>query len=144
MDAGVLAKQPYKSPGQRTRYEYVLTGRGRQLFPVLVSLVEFGMLLQGDAKRLDLVHGDGCGAPLVTYVSAPKATACSSPSRGAHPPQTKALSASEMQRSTAPVGLNKPYGRCMGRLRGWSAPGHGHADERGGHAGRPAWVNSPV
>jgi hypothetical protein len=35
---------------------------------VLVSLVEFGMLLQGDARRLDLVHGDGCGAPLVTHV----------------------------------------------------------------------------
>ena len=68
VDAGVLAKQPYKSPGQRTRYEYVLTGRGRQLFPVLVSLVEFGMLLQGDARRLDLVHGEGCGAPLVTHV----------------------------------------------------------------------------
>jgi hypothetical protein len=46
----------------------VLTTRGRQLFPVLVSLVEFGMLLQGDARRLDLVHGEGCGAPLATYV----------------------------------------------------------------------------
>ena len=64
----MLAKQPYKSPGQRTRYEYVLTGRGRQLFPVLVSLVEFGMLLQGDARRLDLVHGEGCGASLATHV----------------------------------------------------------------------------
>src|ERR1700742_4999480 len=68
VDAGVLSKQPYKTPGQRTRYEYVLTGRGRQLFPVLVSLVEFGMLLQGDARRLDLVHGEGCGAPLATHV----------------------------------------------------------------------------
>jgi DNA-binding HxlR family transcriptional regulator len=68
VEAGVLAKQPYKSPGQRTRYEYVLTGRGRQLFPLLVSLVDFGMLLQGDARRLELVHGDGCGAPLATHV----------------------------------------------------------------------------
>ena len=55
-------------PGQRTRYEYVLTGRGRQLFPLLVSLVDFGMLLQGDARRLELVHSDGCGAPLATHV----------------------------------------------------------------------------
>jgi DNA-binding HxlR family transcriptional regulator len=68
VDAGVLAKQPYKAPGQRTRYEYVLTTRGRQLFPVLVSLVEFGMLLQGDSRRLDFVHGEGCGAPLVAHV----------------------------------------------------------------------------
>jgi len=68
VEAGVLAKQPYKTPGQRTRYEYVLTGRGRQLFPVLVSLIEFGLLLQGDAKRLDLVHGEDCGAALATHV----------------------------------------------------------------------------
>jgi DNA-binding HxlR family transcriptional regulator len=68
VDAGVLTKQPYKVPGQRTRYEYVLTGRGRQLFPVLVSLIEFGLLLQGDARRLDLVHGEGCGASLLTHV----------------------------------------------------------------------------
>ena len=46
----------------------VLTGLGRQLFPVLVSLIEFGRLLQGDAKRLDLLHGDGCGAPVATNV----------------------------------------------------------------------------
>ncbi len=68
VDAGVLAKQPYKTPGQRTRYEYVLTGRGHQLFPVLASLIEFGLLLQGDARRLDVVHGDGCGAALSVNV----------------------------------------------------------------------------
>jgi DNA-binding HxlR family transcriptional regulator len=68
VEAGILAKQPYKTPGQRVRYEYVLTGRGRQLFPVLVSLIEFGQQLQGDAQRLDLVHGGGCGAPLTTHV----------------------------------------------------------------------------
>jgi DNA-binding HxlR family transcriptional regulator len=68
VDAGILAKQPYKTPGQRVRYEYVLTGLGRQLYPVFVSLIEFGLQLQGDAKRLDLVHGDDCGARLSTYV----------------------------------------------------------------------------
>lgn len=66
--AGVLSKKPYRTPGQRTRYEYVLTGRGRQLYPVLVSLIEFGLHLQGDAGRLDLVHGEGCGAAIVTHV----------------------------------------------------------------------------
>ncbi len=68
VEAGILTKQPYQEPGQRTRYEYVLTSRGRELFPVIVSLIEFGLLLQGDAKRLDLVHGDGCGAKIVAQV----------------------------------------------------------------------------
>ncbi len=68
VEAGILTKQPYKTPGQRTRYEYVLTGRGRELFPVMVSLIEFGLLMQGDSKRLDLIHGDGCGASIVSQV----------------------------------------------------------------------------
>jgi len=68
VDAGVLTKQPYRTPGQRTRYEYVLTGRGRQLYPVLVSLIEFGLQLQGDARRLDLIHGGDCEAAIVTHV----------------------------------------------------------------------------
>jgi DNA-binding HxlR family transcriptional regulator len=68
VDAGVLAKQPYKEPGKRTRYEYVLTARGRQIFPVIVSLIEFGLLLQGDANRFELVHGDGCGGSVMSQV----------------------------------------------------------------------------
>jgi DNA-binding HxlR family transcriptional regulator len=68
VDAGVFCKQPYTTPGQRTRYEYVLTARGRQLYPVVVSLFEFGLHLQGDARRLDLVHGEDCGASIVAHV----------------------------------------------------------------------------
>ena len=34
----------------------------------VMLLVEFGMLLQGDARRLDMVHGDGCGASIVSQV----------------------------------------------------------------------------
>jgi DNA-binding HxlR family transcriptional regulator len=68
VDAGVLSKQPYKTPGQRTRYEYVLTGRGSQLYPLLVSLIDFGFQLQGDARRLEVVHGEDCGASIVTHV----------------------------------------------------------------------------
>jgi DNA-binding HxlR family transcriptional regulator len=74
VDAGLLAKQPYQQPGQRTRYEYVLTDRGRELFPVLLSLIEFGRLLQGEtplqgetANSLEFVH-DRCGAPLVPRI----------------------------------------------------------------------------
>jgi DNA-binding HxlR family transcriptional regulator len=67
VDAGLLAKQPYRPPGQRTRYEYVLTERGRDLFPVLVSLIEFGRLLQGESSAMELIH-DGCGAPVIPQV----------------------------------------------------------------------------
>ena len=67
VDAGLLAKQPYQQPGQRTRYEYVLTERGRDLFPVLLSLIEFGRLLQGEASALEFAH-EGCGAPLVPQI----------------------------------------------------------------------------
>jgi DNA-binding HxlR family transcriptional regulator len=67
VDAGLLAKQPYQQPGERTRYEYVLTDRGRDLYPVLVSLIEFGRLLQGESSTMELVH-DGCGAPVAAQV----------------------------------------------------------------------------
>lgn len=67
VDAGLLRKEPYQQPGQRTRYEYVLTDRGRDLFPVLLSLIEFGRLLQGEASGLEFVH-EGCGASLVPQI----------------------------------------------------------------------------
>jgi len=35
---------------------------------VIVSLIEFGLLLQGDANRLELVHGDGCGGSVMSQV----------------------------------------------------------------------------
>ncbi|WP_081290444.1 winged helix-turn-helix transcriptional regulator [Mycobacterium asiaticum] len=67
VDAGLLEKRPYQQPGQRMRYEYALTQRGRDLFPVLISLIEFGRVLQGDSSATELVH-EGCGAPIVPQV----------------------------------------------------------------------------
>src|ERR1700744_1166628 len=144
VDAGVLAKQPYKSPGQRTRYEYVLTGRGRQLFPVLVSLVEFGMLLQGDARRLDLVHGEGCGAPLATHVQCAEG-------HNVQLAQAEARLRPKQKRGPRPQIARGPhdglfecsYGRCVDRLRGRVVDGDGDADERRGHPGRPAGGQFP-
>jgi len=53
---GVLAKQPYREPGQRTRYEYVLTDMGRDLLPVVLGLMEWGdKYLQGDDAPLKVV-----------------------------------------------------------------------------------------
>lgn len=42
VDAGLLARRPYREPGQRTRQEYVLTSMGRDLFPALVALLQWG------------------------------------------------------------------------------------------------------
>jgi hypothetical protein len=55
-------------PVRRTRYEYVLTERGRALFPLLVALMRWGRTIQGDAHGgVELAHAD-CGALLVPAV----------------------------------------------------------------------------
>jgi len=40
VDAGILAKRPYQE--HPTRYEYVLTDKGRDLWPVLTSMRQWG------------------------------------------------------------------------------------------------------
>jgi DNA-binding HxlR family transcriptional regulator len=62
-----MDKRPYRQPGQRTRHEYVLTARGRDLFPVLLSLIQFGTSLEGAAGTIEIIH-DGCGAPVLPRV----------------------------------------------------------------------------
>jgi DNA-binding HxlR family transcriptional regulator len=42
VDAGLLDRRPYQEPGQRTRYEYVLTESGQDLLPVVVALAGWG------------------------------------------------------------------------------------------------------
>jgi len=46
---GLLRREPYQDPGQRRRYEYRLTGKGLDLYPVLVALNEWGARYYGDA-----------------------------------------------------------------------------------------------
>lgn len=46
---GLFERSPYKEPGQRTRYEYVLTDKGRELLPAVLALMQWGdKYLQGD------------------------------------------------------------------------------------------------
>jgi DNA-binding HxlR family transcriptional regulator len=55
-ELGVLAKQPYKEAGRRTRQEYVLTEMGRDLLPVVMGLMQWGdKYLQDDAPPLTVV-----------------------------------------------------------------------------------------
>src|ERR1700753_1107547 len=58
----LLTQQPYQEPGCRTRYEYVLTGRGRAVFPVIVALSRWGDQLDSIPEPVDLAHA-GCGEP---------------------------------------------------------------------------------
>ncbi|MFG1927337.1 winged helix-turn-helix transcriptional regulator [Cryptosporangium sp. NPDC048952] len=49
--AGIFAKRPYREPGQRTRYEYVLTPMGEDLLPALLALMRWGdRYLQPDGE----------------------------------------------------------------------------------------------
>jgi len=65
---GLVDRRPYREAGKRTRDEYVLTERGRQLFPILVALMQWGETLRDDHRTgVELVHR-GCDAPLGAQV----------------------------------------------------------------------------
>ncbi|MFF4653753.1 winged helix-turn-helix transcriptional regulator [Streptomyces sp. NPDC001380] len=65
---GLMERSPYREPGARTRCEYVLTDRGRALFPLLVALMRWGRPPgEGVHGGVELAHA-GCGAPLVPAV----------------------------------------------------------------------------
>jgi DNA-binding HxlR family transcriptional regulator len=59
---GLLEREAYREPGQRTRSRYRLTEKGADLLPVLVALIKWGQRwLDDDAARpLALRHRD-CG-----------------------------------------------------------------------------------
>jgi len=64
VEAGLLVKEPYREPGQRTRHEYRLTDMGRDLLPALMALMQWGDAYLADGKPpLALTHA-GCGAPV--------------------------------------------------------------------------------
>ncbi len=60
VDAGVLAKRPYRE--RPVRHEYVLTDKGRDLYPVIIGLVQWGdrWMADSDGPPVELVHR-GCG-----------------------------------------------------------------------------------
>jgi DNA-binding HxlR family transcriptional regulator len=42
VDHGILVRVPYREPGSRPRDEYVLTERGREIYPIVVALMQWG------------------------------------------------------------------------------------------------------
>jgi len=63
-DEGLLEREPYREPGQRTRRAYRLTEKGSDLLPVLVALMRWGdkWVLPGGAG-VEIRHA-GCDAPV--------------------------------------------------------------------------------
>ena len=64
VEDGLLAREPYQEPGQRTRMQYRLTEKGAEFFPVLAALMEWGTRWVRPAP-LEFRHRD-CGAAVRT------------------------------------------------------------------------------
>ena len=66
----LLRKVPYQDAGHRTRHEYRLTGKGLDLYPVLVALMEWGdrHALGSAGPQVMLRHRD-CGQPVRLQLS---------------------------------------------------------------------------
>src|SRR3712207_1843257 len=60
--AGLLERTPYREPGSRSRGEYRLTAKGRDLYPVLLALMQWGdeHITDADGPMVQVRHR-GCG-----------------------------------------------------------------------------------
>ncbi|CCH34245.1 helix-turn-helix domain-containing protein [Actinosynnema sp. NPDC047251] len=61
VDAGLLTREPYQEFGSRARYEYRLTPAGRELWPVLMSLMAWGDRHLNDGRPPVEHEHLGCG-----------------------------------------------------------------------------------
>ena len=67
---GLLGKVPYQDSGQRRRYEYRLTAKGLDLYPLLVALMAWGDQYAAgpEGPPVQLRHRD-CGEPVELRLS---------------------------------------------------------------------------
>jgi DNA-binding HxlR family transcriptional regulator len=64
VDDGLLEREDYREPGQRTRRRYRLTEKGADLFPALAALMQWGdKWIDDRGGPVELRHRD-CGAPV--------------------------------------------------------------------------------
>ena len=64
VEQGLLAREDYREPGQRTRRRYRLTDKGADLFPALAALMQWGdRWLDERGGPVELRHRD-CGEPV--------------------------------------------------------------------------------
>src|SRR3954452_19923566 len=68
VEGGLLEREDYREPGQRTRQRYRLTEKGADLFPALVALMQWGdRWLDERGGPVELRHRD-CGSPVAVQV----------------------------------------------------------------------------
>lgn len=68
VENGVLVKVPYREDGQRERFEYRLTPRGRELYPLLQALRQWGDRWVYDGQGpLEVFHRE-CGGRVFAEV----------------------------------------------------------------------------
>ena len=61
VDQGLLEREDYQEPGQRTRQRYLLTDKGAELLPALVALMQWGdRWLDEQGGPVEFQHR-GCG-----------------------------------------------------------------------------------
>ncbi len=62
VESGILRREPYRDPGARSRFEYRLTAKGLDLYPVLLALQSWGdrYLADPEGPPIEFVHRD-CG-----------------------------------------------------------------------------------
>lgn len=92
-DAGVVTRHPYRDPGERERYEYRLTPKGFDIYPILVAVRDWGdrYLADPEGSPIDMIHRD-CGSLVRTQlicedghvIDTPRKVA-TRPGPGAHP-----------------------------------------------------------
>jgi DNA-binding HxlR family transcriptional regulator len=68
VDHGLLAREDYREPGQRTRHEYLLTPSGADLVPTLVALAAWGAEHLPHQPSPSYAHA-GCGAPVSARIA---------------------------------------------------------------------------
>lgn len=76
---GILRKVPYREAGQRARSEYRLTGKGLDLYPILVALLEWGDKHAAGGGSLVLLRHRDCGAPVGLQLACDDGHALASP-----------------------------------------------------------------
>jgi DNA-binding HxlR family transcriptional regulator len=68
VDHGLLEREDYREPGQRTRQRYRLTEKGADLFPALAALMQWGdKWLDERGGPVELRHRD-CGEPVAVQL----------------------------------------------------------------------------
>lgn len=69
VQGGLLEREPYRDPGQRTRHAYRLTTKGKDLYVALVALMQWGDTYNpGPGGPSVLLTHRGCGAAVTAEV----------------------------------------------------------------------------